>query len=65
MGEKRIKKQFWLSEEQAADLVEKARITRLKEVTLIRLLLDGYRPKEAPGMTFYYDSYVDSLYLYS
>ena len=56
MGEKRIKKQFWLSEEQATHLAEKARLTKLKEVTLIRMLLDGYRPKEAPGMTFYYDT---------
>jgi len=56
MGEKRIKKQFWLTEEQAADLAKKARLTKLKEVTLIRMLLDGYRPREAPGMAFFYDT---------
>lgn len=56
MTNKRVKKQFWLSEEQAAYLAKVAKITKLNEVTIIRMLLDGYHPKEAPGIAFYYDT---------
>ena len=48
-----IKKQFWLTEEQANDLKHKSDITGLTEVDLIRVLLKGYHPKEKPDMCFY------------
>ena len=50
---KGIKKQFWLSEKDAADLKQKAESTGLTETALIRLLLRGYAPKERPDMRFY------------
>lgn len=48
-----IKKQFWLTEQEAEDLKHKAEITGLSEVALIRLLLKDYHPKEKPDKYFY------------
>ena len=48
-----IKKQFWFSAEEAADLKEKARKTCLTEAALVRLLIKGYEPKEKPDSRFY------------
>ena len=48
-----IKKQFWFSVDEAADLKEKARKTCLTEAALVRLLIKGYRPKERPDDRFY------------
>ncbi len=53
MGRKGVKKQFWLSREQAEDLRQKAACTCLTESALIRMLLSGYHPPEAPGEDFY------------
>lgn len=50
---KGIKKQFWLSEKDAAVLKDYAERTGLTEVSLIRLLLRGYAPKERPDDRFY------------
>ncbi len=50
---KGIKKQFWLSKEEADDLRSKAESTCLTEAALIRMLLKGYHPKEKPDMYFY------------
>lgn len=50
---KRIKKQFWLSEEDAKELKRKAQLTGLNETAVIRLLLRGYEPKEKPDSRFY------------
>ena len=49
------KKQVWLSEYEAAELAEKAKRTRLKEATLMRMLISGYHPPEAPGDEFHND----------
>ena len=48
-----IKKQFWFSADEAADLREKARKTCLTEAALVRLLIKGYEPKERPDGRFY------------
>lgn len=50
---KRIKKQFWLSPDDAAELKRKARLAGLTETAVIRLLLRGYEPKEKPDGRFY------------
>ena len=49
----RIKKQFWLSPDDAAELKRKARLAGLTETAVIRLLLRGYEPKEKPDGRFY------------
>ena len=49
----RIKKQFWLSPDDAAELKRKARLVGLTETAVIRLLLRGYEPKEKPDTRFY------------
>lgn len=43
-----IKKQIWLNREEAQSLKKKAKKACLTEAALIRLLLKGYEPKEAP-----------------
>ena len=53
MGRKGIKKHFWMSKELAEDLSWKASKACLTESSLIRLLISGYHPSEAPGMEFY------------
>ena len=50
---KRIKKQFWLTEAEAADLKEKSLKTGLSQTAIIRVLLKGYEPKEKPDERFY------------
>ena len=44
-----IKKQFWLNEEEALGLREKAIKADLTEAELIRMLVNGYEPREAPS----------------
>lgn len=53
MVRKGVKKQFWMSRDQAEDLRQKAACTCLTESALIRMLLNGYHPPEAPGEDFY------------
>ena len=55
VGRKGVKKQFWLTKEEAAGLEKNAKATGLTQVSLIRMLLAGYRPPEAPGREFYQD----------
>ncbi|NBK78237.1 hypothetical protein D5272_06445 [bacterium D16-76] len=43
---KGIKKQFWLSEKDAADLKRKAQRCGVTEISVIRQLLHGYEPRE-------------------
>ena len=50
---KGVKKQFWLSKEEAAELKRKAQMTCLNESSLIRLLMKGYAPKEKPDERFF------------
>ena len=53
MPRKGIKKQFWLSEKHVKKLEKLSEKTRLPEVKIIRFLLDGYHPKEAPRDEFF------------
>ena len=48
-----IKKQIWLNREEAQQLQKKAKKACLTEAALIRQLLSGYEPREAPGDEFY------------
>lgn len=50
---KGIKKQFWLSEKDAADLKQKAQKCGVTEAAVIRQLLRGYEPREKPDERFY------------
>lgn len=50
---KRIKKQFWLSPEENAELKRKAMLAGISESAVIRLLLLGYEPREKPDERFY------------
>ncbi|WP_270303095.1 hypothetical protein [Baileyella intestinalis] len=55
MGRRGRKKQFWLTEQQAEDLAEKAKRACMTETDLVRLLLRGYVPPERPGPDFFKD----------
>ncbi len=50
---KRIKKQFWLSPEDAAELKRKAQVCGLTETAAIRILIRGFIPREQPDEKFY------------
>ena len=50
---KRIKRQFWLSPEENAELKRKAKLSRINETSVIRILIRGYEPKEKPDGRFY------------
>lgn len=50
---KRIKKQFWLSPQEVAELKSKAEIAGITETAVIRLLIRGYEPREKPDSSFY------------
>lgn len=50
---KRIKKQFWLSSQEAAELKRKAELAGISETAVIRLLIRGYAPREKPDGRFY------------
>lgn len=52
---KTVKIQFRLTEEEAARLKANVKKTKLTMSTLIRMLLSGYEPNEAPDMRFYDD----------
>lgn len=58
-----IKKQFWLSEKHVKKLAALSKKTGHSETTIIRFLLDGYHPKEAPGEDLIYAIYglIDSV----
>lgn len=48
-----IKKQIWMTKTEAQNLQKKAKKACLTEASLIRMLLDGYVPPEAPDERFY------------
>lgn len=50
---KRIKRQFWLSPEDNAELKRKAQLSGINETSVIRILIRGYEPKEKPDERFY------------
>ena len=50
---KGIKKQFWLSKTEAAELKRKSQCTCLSEVAVIRYLIMGYEPRQKPDKHFY------------
>ena len=50
---RRIKKQFWLSPQDARELKRKAKLCGITETAVIRILLHGYEPKEKPDARFY------------
>ena len=50
---KRIKKQFWLSPQEVAELKRKAELAGISETAVIRLLIRGYEPREKPDSNFY------------
>ena len=43
----------WLSEQENAELNRKAKMAKLPKSTVIRLLVNSYEPREAPGERFY------------
>ena len=43
-----IKKQYWLTPDEDAELKRKARMTCLSEAALTRFLIQGFEPKQAP-----------------
>ena len=49
----RIKKQFWLSEEDNNELKRKAKLANLPQSTLVRFLIRSYEPREQPSDRFY------------
>ena len=53
MSNKRIKKQFWLSESENQELIRKANLSGLSQTSVIRLLLMNYEPREKPDQKFY------------
>lgn len=50
---RKIKKQFWLTEEEAQSLKQKAVTAGITETAVIRILLKGYEPREKPDERFY------------
>lgn len=50
---RKIKKQFWFSEEEDKELKRKADIVGIPQSTLIRMLVKGFIPKEKPEPRFY------------
>lgn len=49
----RIKKQFWLSSDENAELKRKAELAGISESAVIRLLICSYEPREKPDERFY------------
>lgn len=50
---KRIKRQFWLSPEENDELKRKAQLAGISETAVIRILLQGFEPREKPDARFY------------
>ena len=48
-----IRKEYTLTKKEAEDLKKKAKLVCLSEASLVRNLLRGYEPREAPGEEFY------------
>ena len=47
------RREFVMTEAEAQDLKRKAQMVRMPESQLIRLLISGYHPPEAPGREFF------------
>ena len=47
------RREFVMTEAEAQDLKKKAEMVRMSESQLIRLLISGYHPPEAPGKEFF------------
>ncbi len=50
---KRVKKQFWLSSKEANELKRKAELCGISQTSVIRILINGFEPKEKPDDRFY------------
>jgi hypothetical protein len=48
-----IKKQIWMTRDEAQDLKKKAKAACMTEARLMRMLLAGYAPPAAPDDRFY------------
>ena len=48
-----VKKQFWFTRAEAQDLQKKSKRTCLTEAALVRLLVQGFEPREKPDDRFY------------
>ncbi len=48
-----IKKQFWISRSEDAELKAKAEKVCLTEAGLLRMMISGFQPKEKPDAEFY------------
>lgn len=48
-----IKKQIWMTKAEAQNLQKKAKKACMTEARLMRMLLEGYNPPEAPDDRFY------------
>lgn len=50
---RKIRKQFWLTEEEAHNLKQKAMTADITETAVIRILLKGHELREKPDERFY------------
>lgn len=50
-----IKKQIWMSKKEAENLKKKAKNACVNEATYIRMLVDGFIPRQAPDEKFFED----------
>ena len=49
----RIKKQFWFTPEEEAEFRRKVALTGLSQSSVIRMLVNGYEPRERPDDRFF------------
>lgn len=56
----RIKKQFWFTPEEEAEFRRKVALTGLSQSSVIRMLVNGYEPRERPDDRFF--QAINSLY---
>ena len=49
----RIKKQFWFTPEEEAEFKRKVALTGLPQSSVIRMLVNGYEPRERPDDRFF------------
>ena len=56
----RIKKQFWFTPEEESEFRRKVALTGLSQSSVIRMLVNGYEPRERPDDRFF--QAINSLY---
>lgn len=56
----RIKKQFWFTPEEESEFRRKVALTGLSQSSVIRMLVNGYEPRERPDDKFF--QAINSLY---